>query len=542
MENQQNVVSQFANSLCRRRDSARPLHINMSGFSIVTADDRWEISSGYDWEEKLNNEKTFDFIFGDFPIGSAKASIELFGSHEKHRRNWVEILKSLSHLSEGGMGVFVVEPTAFYMPEGERFTNLLRRIGWNVQAIISTPEKAFGPFTMIRPSLVCLSRLHCESLFIGELFDSVQAEKMLENYSSGVAGEDLATGIFLSTDTFKGFPRVRAELQLRRFESQYKKYQSVPLEKLLAKEINLVPRGAMFEEADNCIYLQKSGGIGVFTSAAEIESKAHNFYKISLNKEVSNLYVREFLTSELGVFLLKSVSAGTHPVNSILSELKDLPISLPSPDIQRTIASTAVKLKQLSVAVSGIQNKLALNPEGSFDLLRKLESMLEVVGELTESDRVLSACRQGESKTVEFKESLSLDVAKGTKESYIEQSALKTVAAFLNSEGGTLLVGVRDSGEVSGIDVEIDKFHKTTDKFLLHFKNLLKTKIGEEYYTFINYGPVRVSGRQVLMVSCKPSKIPCYFGGSDFFVRTNPATDKLEGQKLVDYVNNHFPK
>jgi predicted HTH transcriptional regulator len=166
--------------------------------------------------------------------------------------------------------------------------------------------------------------------------------------------------------------------------------------------------------------------------------------------------------------------------------------------------------------------------------------MLQVIGELSESDKVLSACRQGESKTVEFKEFFSLDIAKGTRESYIEQSSLKTVAAFLNSEGGTLLIGVKDSGELSGIDREIDKFHKSTDKFLLHFKNLLKSKIGEAYYTFINYGIVRVSGRQVLMVNCQPSKAPCYLGGSEFYVRTNPATDKLEGQKLVEYVQNHF--
>lgn len=44
----------------------------------------------------------------------------------------------------------------------------------------------------------------------------------------------------------------------------------------------------------------------------------------------------------------------------------------------------------------------------------------------------------------------------------------------------------------------------------------------------------------VLEVECKPSKSPCFLDGTTFYVRTNPATDKLEGIKLADYLRNHF--
>ena len=130
---------------------------------------------------------------------------------------------------------------------------------------------------------------------------------------------------------------------------------------------------------------------------------------------------------------------------------------------------------------------------------------------------------------------------KQTKEKYIELSAFKTIVAFLNTEGGVLLVGVADDGNIPGIDIEIDKFHKgNTDKFLLHFKNSLKTRIGEEFYPYIEYKLVPVAENRVLVVKCKESKSPCYLDNSEFYVRTNPATDKLEGPKLVQYVKNHF--
>lgn len=146
-----------------------------------------------------------------------------------------------------------------------------------------------------------------------------------------------------------------------------------------------------------------------------------------------------------------------------------------------------------------------------------------------------------ESKTLEFKQTLSVDVKTGKKESYIELASLKTIAGFLNTEGGTLLVGVTDEGNPVGVDDEIRTFHKnSTDKFLLHFKNLVRSSIGEAFYPRVDFGLTPVSSRQILWVRCKPSDRPCFIG-DDFYVRTNPATDKLTGAKVIEYVAQRFP-
>jgi len=157
------------------------------------------------------------------------------------------------------------------------------------------------------------------------------------------------------------------------------------------------------------------------------------------------------------------------------------------------------------------------------------------------SRAVANIIDQGESLTAEFKETLSLDVKKQTKEKYLEKSVLKTISGFLNAKGGALLVGVKDDGEQSGIEKEVDKFYKgVNDDFLKHFKNILKSSIGEEYYPFIDYQIVGVDNKSILYIKCEQSKDPCYLNGKNFYVRTNPATDKLEGPKLVNYIKNHF--
>ena len=222
-------------------------------------------------------------------------------------------------------------------------------------------------------------------------------------------------------------------------------------------------------------------------------------------------------------------------------DLEQALVALPKPEEQRSIVDTQKTLTRLKSAIDEFDSELALNPTSSSSIQKQLDTMLDAIGGLTDADKIYGLIREGESKHTEFKETLSLDVKKQTKEKYIETFALKTVVAFLNTEGGVLLIGISDEGKITGLNNEIEKFYKNIDKFLLQWKNLLKERVGEENYPFIEYRVVRVNDKLVLWVECEASPSPCYLDQIDFYVRTNPATDKLEGPKLVEYVKNHFP-
>ena len=148
----------------------------------------------------------------------------------------------------------------------------------------------------------------------------------------------------------------------------------------------------------------------------------------------------------------------------------------------------------------------------------------------------------GETKTIEYKQTLSLDTIKKTKEKYIEDAALKTICAFMNSVGGTLIVGVTDDGTSVGVAEEIQKFHKSNDKFMQYFSNLIRHKIGPEVFHLVEYELIYLRGAQLLMVSCQKSSKEIFMNGEEFYVRTNPATDRLEGKKLLDYCKTRFNK
>ena len=83
---------------------------------------------------------------------------------------------------------------------------------------------------------------------------------------------------------------------------------------------------------------------------------------------------------------------------------------------------------------------------------------------------------EGESKTLEFKSTLRWNLKEDRKDNRVTHAALKTIAAFLNTEGGDLLIGVADDGSVVGI--ERDRLDND-DKFMLHLVQLVRNALGD---------------------------------------------------------------
>jgi hypothetical protein len=160
----------------------------------------------------------------------------------------------------------------------------------------------------------------------------------------------------------------------------------------------------------------------------------------------------------------------------------------------------------------------------------------------TPEANVVDLIRAGESKRCEFKSSLRWSVKGGCIDEAVTDAAVKTVAAFLNTSGGTLLLGVKDEGEVVGI--EVDQF-PNSDKFLLHLGNVVREALGKNAAANIDARLVRLRDRSVCVVRCEPSpagvwarlfKMPPK-GQERFFVRTGGAsTIELEPSEVGDYL------
>ena len=107
----------------------------------------------------------------------------------------------------------------------------------------------------------------------------------------------------------------------------------------------------------------------------------------------------------------------------------------------------------------------------------------------------------------------------------------------MNSDGGILLIGVADDGEILGLDA--DNF-ATEDKCRLHFKNLLNAHIGAEYTRFIHLKVVTVNDNEILIIECERVRRPVFLTvgkNEDFFIRSGPSNTKLTMSQMVKYLS-----
>ena len=146
----------------------------------------------------------------------------------------------------------------------------------------------------------------------------------------------------------------------------------------------------------------------------------------------------------------------------------------------------------------------------------------------------------GESSEVEFKSTLRVNLHTGQKDPRMEHAVLKTIAGFLNTNGGVLVVGVSDDGTAQGI--EVDGF-ANEDKMGLHLTNLVNDRMGPAAATWLHAHFEDYDGHRVLTVKCQPAKGPVYVKDGNkesFYIRTGPSTTELTTSQAHDFISRRF--
>ena len=526
------ITSNFIERLLNSIAPKNPLLLNFTRPSVLELkiEGVREIESENDFE-KYNNPQ-FDLIIGDLPFGLDTIP---FDSVSKLRvsRNWNYMLTALRKLNSVGQAFFLVEPSILFSQRGKSFLSDLASEKYFINAVFELPEKLLYPQTAFQPILIAFERLKEEMLFIGQI--TSEHEVLTKNYLLKVGTDNIVTGLVLNRDSFESFNKFRIEAEIKSLKTQYNDYVKYNLIEV-SKEINFTREE--FEERPNCLYIPKLGSSPVVSSLSKTTLKHQNYFQIVLDDQIVKAeFLELFYHSELGKLILRSLSSGSYIPKINKADIETSIVAIPKLEEQNLLAHTNQKLSELQDILNELKTDLSLNPKNAGILLDKCESVQGPLKLLSIEDQIFSLIRKGENKHIEFKQTFSKNIRTGQKDKEIEKASLKTIVGFLNADGGTLLIGVSDEGRVTGID---DDFFTSHDKYKLHFKNALNEKIGQEFYSLIDFDLYQVSERLVLKVDCSPSNEPCFYDEREFYVRTNPATDRLEGKKQVDYIRTHF--
>jgi len=150
------------------------------------------------------------------------------------------------------------------------------------------------------------------------------------------------------------------------------------------------------------------------------------------------------------------------------------------------------------------------------------------------------AVMNGESEAVEFKSTLRTNLHTGSKDPRMELAVLKTLAGFLNTNGGTLVVGVSDDG--SPVGIQADEFDNE-DKMNLHLVNIVKSRMGIPAITTLHVHFDDHDDCRVMVVKCRKAPTPVFVKDGDterFYIRTGPSTTELSASQTQDYIKQRF--
>ena len=149
----------------------------------------------------------------------------------------------------------------------------------------------------------------------------------------------------------------------------------------------------------------------------------------------------------------------------------------------------------------------------------------------------------GESISLEFKSSLQWDVRENKLNKNLRHSVLKTIAAFLNSEGGILVVGVEDNGNIFGLENDYSTTENSSDKFLNLLSTLIADYIGLGLSAYIDIRIENVRENDICVIEVEKSHSPVFMksdGKNELYIRQGTTTRSLDPQETFQYIETNW--
>lgn len=150
----------------------------------------------------------------------------------------------------------------------------------------------------------------------------------------------------------------------------------------------------------------------------------------------------------------------------------------------------------------------------------------------------------GENEKLEMKSTLRYDLRQNIVNKNLEYVIAKTVSAFLNSEGGILIIGVDDNGNALGLEKDIETFSKKdVDGFELHLRNIIKKHLGSNFEKHLKITFPTIDEKTICKVKILKSGKPVFanFEGKDsFYVRNGNSSIPKNREEQSEYEKLHW--
>jgi hypothetical protein len=155
---------------------------------------------------------------------------------------------------------------------------------------------------------------------------------------------------------------------------------------------------------------------------------------------------------------------------------------------------------------------------------------------------VLKLIEKGENEQLEFKSSLRHDYRQVKTDKNLEDLIIKSIAGFLNGNGGILIIGVNDYGEILGLANDYWSLKiKTKDGFEQRLMLIISNAFGKDICSKIHASFHEIKDKEICSLLIDRSKRPVYVKDNNqtiFFLRTGNVTNPLSTSETVEYLKS----
>jgi predicted HTH transcriptional regulator len=177
--------------------------------------------------------------------------------------------------------------------------------------------------------------------------------------------------------------------------------------------------------------------------------------------------------------------------------------------------------------------------------MQRRSERIEQLSAVLESD-LLTLIARGESANLEFKSSFRWDLRESKPNRALEAVVLKTLAGYMNGNGGTLLIGIADDGAVVGLEQDYHTLKKQDrDGFEQALMTAVASKMGADACQAVQIVFHSLENKEVCRVMVAPMDRPVYVKDGDapkLYVRTGVSTRELNVQEAINYTSSRWPR
>ena len=165
-------------------------------------------------------------------------------------------------------------------------------------------------------------------------------------------------------------------------------------------------------------------------------------------------------------------------------------------------------------------------------------------GDGSKEDKLISL---GEGQKLEFKSTMRWNLKSGKRDKEMDKEVAQAVSAFMNTDGGTLIVGVADDGKAIGLEYDFQTLRKQNeDGFQAAFINeilngMLELEVSDIKGVHISFDDFY--HKRICKIEIEASSQPVFVKlneESEFYMRQGNITKKLNMPEAVSYIQKRF--